>query len=185
MLVDRISGRKLYDCGREELSLEVQVNELSEKDMENLSERIVEKLINAQNKKRKEIRDNAYHNTRTLLRNYYKLKKHCEIVDQQVEEEFLTMWSDWRFDVDSLLEHKAKTAKIMKHIDKALSELKEEDKRAFDILEMKYLLPKCFTDEYIGGKYNVDRRTIGKWIKKSVEDLSTIIFGVEVIVDWL
>jgi hypothetical protein len=50
---------------------------------------------------------------------------------------------------------------------------------------MKYLLPKCFADEYIASKYAVDRRTIGKWIKKAVEQLSVFIFGVDVVIDWL
>ena len=156
--------------------MEIQVHELPESQLDMIAEKVVARLVEATKQRRKELRSNSYHNTRTLLRNYYRLKTHCKIVEEQVEEDFA---------VDSLLEHKAKTAKLMKHVDKALVELKAEDERAYDILNMKYLLPKCFADEYIASKYAVDRRTIGKWIKKAVEQLSVFIFGVDVVIDWL
>lgn len=165
--------------------METQVHELPESQLDAIAKKVVAGLVEATKDRRKELRSNAYHNTRTLLRNYYRLKTHCKIVEEQVEEDFSSMWNDWRFDVDSLLEHKAKTAKLMKHVDKALIELKAEDERAYDILNMKYLLPKCFADEYIAAKYSVDRRTIGKWIKKAVDQLSVFIFGIDVVIDWL
>lgn len=163
--------------------MEFNVHELSENQLEELSEKIVIKIMDAQSKKRKMLKDNAFHNTRMLLRNYHKLKKHCDIVEKQVEEDFTTMWNHWRFDIDSLLENRAKTVKIMKHVDSALIALKEEDERAYNVLQMKYLLEKNYSDDMIADRYYVDRRTIGKWIKKSIEALSVILFGVDMVTD--
>ncbi|MGM0215449.1 hypothetical protein [Enterococcus sp. AZ109] len=165
--------------------MEIQIHELSEPQLEELSDKIVSKIMNAQDKKRKAIRSNAYHNTILLLKNYKKLKKHCEIVENQVEEEFTTMWNDWRFDIDSLLEHKAKTAKLMKHVDHALEEFKKENFEDYEIIQMKYLLPRCFSDEFIASHIDVDRTTVGRRIKRASKELAVILFGIDVVVDWM
>lgn len=165
--------------------MEINVHELSEPQLEELSNRIVSKMLDAQDKKRKSIRNNAYHNTMLLLKNYKKLKTHCEIVENQVEEEFTTMWNDWRFDIDSLLEHKAKTAKLMKHVDRALEEFKKENFEDYELISMKYLLERCFSDEFIASHKDIDRTTVGRRIKKASEELAVILFGIDVVVDWL
>ena len=77
--------------------MEIQVHELSESQLNELSDMIVAKMMKSQESKRKQIRSNAYHNTMMLLRNYKKLKAHCQIVEAEVEEEFGTMWNEWRF----------------------------------------------------------------------------------------
>lgn len=162
---------------------EVMEYEWSENQLDELADKVTDRLMSAQEKKREKIRDNAYHNTGLLLRKYPLLKKHCEIVDQEVAEEFMSMWNDWRFSLDSLLEHKAKTAKLMKHVDYALEVLKAEDERAYDVIHMKYLLPRGFTDEFIASKYKVDRTTVGRWLKSGQQQLSVILFGIDVVVD--
>lgn len=165
--------------------LEIQVHELSEPQLNDLADMIVAKMMKAQESKRKQIRSNAYHNTMMLLRNYKKLKAHCQIVEAEVEEEFGTMWNEWRFDIDSLLEHKAKTAKLMKHVDFALREFKKDQPEDYDLINMKYLLPRCFSDEFIAGQKNIDRTTVGRRIKKASEELAIILFGIDVVIDWL
>lgn len=162
---------------------EVMEYEWSDNQLNELADKVTNRLMSAQEKKRKKIRDNAYHNTGLLLRKYILLKKHCEIVDQEVAEEFMSMWNDWRFSLDSLLEHKAKTAKLMKHVDYALEVMKAEDERAYDVIYMKYLLPRGFTDEFIASKYGVDRTTVGRWLKSGQQQLSVILFGIDVVVD--
>lgn len=164
---------------------EVMEYQLSEDQMDEMVDKISEKVIAHQEKKKKAMRANAYHNTRLLLRNYYSLKKHCDIVDEQVTEELGSLWSDWRFDLDSLLEHKAKTVKIMRHVDKALAAYKVQDPEAYEILKMKYLVPRPLADEFIATNYDVDRRTIARRIEKSIKEVSVYLFGIEVVVDWV
>lgn len=164
--------------------MEVNVHELSEPQLNDLAEIIAKKIMKAQETKRKEVRSNAYHNTMMLLKNYKKLKAHCEIVESEVEEEFGTMWSEWRFDIDSLLEHKAKTAKLMKHVDYALEEFRKDNPEDYDLIYMKYLLPRCFSDEFIASQKNIDRTTVGRRIKNASKELSIILFGIDVVIDW-
>lgn len=165
--------------------METQVHELPESQLDAIAKKVVAGLVEATKDRRKEIRSNAYHNTMMLLRNYKRLKAHCDIVEAEVEEDFATMWSEWRFDIDSLLEHKAKTAKLMKHVDFALAEFKKNNPEDYDLINMKYLLPKCFSDEFIASQKRIDRTTVGRRIKKASKELAVILFGIDVIIDWM
>ncbi|MGX7202378.1 hypothetical protein ACWOD8_08855 [Enterococcus plantarum] len=158
-----------------------QITELSEEQLKTLAKEINNLARQDREDEKRRLVSNAYHNTRMLLRNYNKLKKHCEIVDEQVSSELGTLWSDWRFDLDSLLEHKAKTVKLMNHVDRALEAYKILDPIKYDVLANKYFRFNSMSDELIGSKYDVDRRTIKRWEDKGVEDLSIMVFGVDVI----
>lgn len=164
--------------------METQVIELSEKSMNRIVEAVVEKMTAAQEKKRRAVRSNAYHNIREVLKNYHQLKTHCKIVDQQVEEEVGSFWFDWRFDVNSLLEHKAKTVKIMKHVDFALIAYKESDPDGYKLLEMKYLVPRPLSDEFIATHYDCDRRTIKRRLDKGIQEVAKYTFGIETVINW-
>ncbi len=162
---------------------EIQTHELTREQLTELADMISDKVIKHQDGKRKRLKDNAYHNTRLLLRNYDKLKKHCEIVDEQTVEDLGTLWSDWRFDINSLLEHKAKTAKLMRHVDKALIALKAINEDDYKLIKRKYLTPNVLTDDIeIAIEFGIDRTTVVRRLKKSCEELSILLFGIDVII---
>ncbi|MDA9472655.1 hypothetical protein [Enterococcus sp. 5H] len=157
---------------------QIQIVELGEKSIRKIAKE-VHKLDLAEKKK---IRDNAYHNTKVLLKNYNKLKKHCEIVDEQLTEELGTLWSDWRFDLNSLLENKAKTAKLMVHVDKALLELKKEDEAKFNLIKRKYFTKGAKTDDMtISLEQRIERSVLTKRMKVACTELAILLFGVDVI----
>lgn len=157
---------------------QIQIVELSEKTMEQIAKKL-HKLNLAEKKK---IRDNAYHNTKTLLTNYHVLKAHCDVVNEQLIEEIGSIWSDDRFELSSLLEHKAKTSKLMIHVDKSLEKFKEIDSEGYEIIKMKYLNKNKLSDLIISVEYDVDRSVITKRIDKYIKKLSILLFGMEVIV---
>lgn len=168
--------------------MERQIYELSDQQLDILASKVSGNIIKHEMEQRKKIRDNAYHNTRLLLRNYDKLKKHCEIVDEQLSEDLGKIWSDWRFDLDSLLENKAKTAKLMRHVDRALNALKQENEAAYYLLKRKYLTPYLESgDTVIADEYSekerteITRRGINKRIKAACTELAVLLFGVDMI----
>ena len=161
---------------------ETQLHELTRDQLSDLADMVSGKLIKHLDEKEKRKKAYAYHNTKMLLKNYDKLKKHCDIVNEQLTEDLGTLWSDWRFDLDSLLEHKAKTAKLMKHVDKALQALQAVDVDSYKILKRKYLTPgELANDVDIAVELDVDRSTVTNRIKKACEALSILLFGVDVL----
>lgn len=170
------------------MSLNYNIQELSEEQLEELAEKISQKVVDHQDGQRRKIKEYAFQNTKLLLRNYDKLKTHCDIVNEQVTEELGTLWSDWRFDLDSLLEHKAKTAKLMKHVDRALLELKHIDESAYYLIKRKYINHSNNNgDTVIADEYSekegiiITRRGISKRIQAACNELAILLFGVDVI----
>lgn len=162
-----------------------QITELSEEQLKILAKEINNLARRDREEERRKRVDNSYHNTRELLIHYHMLKKHCEIVNEQLNEELGSLWSDWRFDLNTLLEHKAKTAKLMNHVDRALIAYKSicdsEKSRGYDILNKKYLMKPQKTDQFIADFYDLDRTTINKSIKKSIGELSILLYGIDVV----
>lgn len=162
---------------------EVQTHELTKDQLEELADMISARVNNHQDGKSKRIKDNAYHNTRLLLKNYDSLKKHCEIVDQRITEDLGTLWSDWRFDINALLENKAKTVKIMRHVDRALEAFKILNREEYNLIRRKFFSPSLLCDDIeIAVEYDVDRSTIVRRIKKACEVLSTLLFGIDTVI---
>lgn len=165
-----------------------QVYELPDHQLDILADKVSKSLIDHEINQRRKVKDFAYHNTRLLLRNYNTLKRHCEIINQQLNEDIGEIWSDWRFDLNTLLENKAKTAKLMRHVDFALNALKESDEAAYYLIKRKYLTPgKDCTDVVIADEYSekegteISRRGISKRIKVVCEELSILLFGIDTI----
>ncbi|MGG5344024.1 hypothetical protein [Enterococcus sp. AZ192] len=155
-----------------------QIIELGEKTMDQIAKRL-HKLNLAEKKK---IRDNAYHNTKMLLSNYKLLKSHCEIINEQITDDLLSgIWGDDRLQLTTLLENKAKTSKLMDHVDRALIEYKEQNPRGYDMLKMKYLNDAKLSDMDISIEYKIDRSRITRKVSEYINQFSIILFGAEVL----
>lgn len=160
--------------------------ELSEKQMEWLAEKTADKLIvklsKQQNKELKLMREYAYHNTRMLLSNYDKLKAHVKNVEDRLIEDEDSFWNHRFLTLSILMQNKAKTVKIMHHVDDALNEYRnicvESCSRGYSLLEKKYFGLKM-SDEAIAEFYKVDRSTINKQVKDAVNELSILLYGVD------
>lgn len=166
-----------------------QLTELSREQLEELAELVSDKIVIKQKEDKKKFVDNAYHNTRLLLSNYDKLKEHCRIVDNQIEEQSETVWGHWRLDLTMLMENKAKTVKIMKHVEKSLLAYKaicksletKEERRRYEIIDMKYLQKDKKNIQFIADRFKSNRKTIAKHEKEAIKDLSILLYGYEII----
>ncbi|MDA9472062.1 hypothetical protein [Enterococcus sp. 5H] len=159
-----------------------QITELSDEQLDVLANKIVVKLTKEQQEEFKKMRKYAFHNTRLLLRKYDVLKAHVETIDDQLTADQETFWNHKYLTLSALMQNRAKTVKIMRHVTRGLDEYerlcKKKDSRGYKLLEKKYFGIKM-NDEMIAEYYGVDRTTINRQIKDATNELSEILYGVE------
>lgn len=155
--------------------------ELSDEDLDLLADKVSERLSMMQQEEFKKMKAYSFHNTRILLNNYQKLKAHVQNVEDQLEEDQGTFWNHQFLTLNALMQNKAKTVKIMRHVDDCLEQYKklciDSDSKGYDLLHMKYFTN--LTDELIASRYGIDRTTVGRQIKKAVNELSIILYGAD------
>lgn len=160
----------------------IQLQDLSDESIDKLAEKTAEKLHELQVKERKRLESKYFHNTKVLLKNYQKLKSFTKNTYEDMTEIENTFWAHGKLTLNFLMENRAKTWKIMKHVDDALNHFENECKRTtsrgFKVLQLKYIT-ECWSDEEIADYYKVDRTTVVKWTKLALEDLSIHLYGVD------
>ena len=156
--------------------------ELTDEQLENIAEKVSLKLVKKQDEEFSKLKAYAFHNTRLLLRNYNKLELHIQTVEDQILEDGEMFWNHKFLTLNSLMQNRAKTVKIMKHVDKCLEEYRQqcikENSRGYKLLEKKYLQAKL-SDEAIASFYDVDRSTINKRTKEAINEFSILLYGVD------
>lgn len=169
--------------------MEIRVTELSEKQLDELAHKISIKVIEDNELKRCARIRNAHHNTGLLLRNYHKLKAHCLSVEEQLEEDEDTFWDHKYLTLNSLMQNKAKTVKLMRHVDICLNAYEitckhsdsPEERRGYEIIDKKYLAKRKWSDQELADYFNKDRTTINRNAKQAIEELSIFLYGVDAI----
>lgn len=164
----------------------------------------IEAFQRAQQQYKKEANDRRLHNTKMLLRNYRKLRLHCdnalysaseamkpdEYDVDDAREMLQTMWDcmDAGYDsvyIESILRSKTRTATMVAHV-AAMLELYEanclrfgrlEDLRRFRVVKSLYIDDERISIQDIATINNIDTRTVYKWIDYICGDLSALIFG--------
>ncbi|WP_270328837.1 hypothetical protein [Enterococcus malodoratus] len=172
--------------------METRVNELSEKQLDELIERIVISIRKDREEERKQFKKYAEHNTSLLLRYYHKLKGHTNSVKEQLEADQDTFWNHNWLDLSALMQNKAKTVKLMDHVDYALEVYEKvcknsdssEERRRYQIIMRKYINENRQSDQEIADYFNKDRTTINRNCKEAIKDLSVILFGVDMLNYW-
>lgn len=172
--------------------METRVNELSEEQLDELAKRIVVSIRKDREEERKRFKKYAEHNTALLLRYYHKLKGHTDSVKEQLEADQDTFWDHRRLDLSMLMENKAKTVKLMDHVDYALEIYEKvcnnsdsaEERRRYQIIMRKFINDKKESDQQIADYFNKDRTTINRNCKEAIQDLSVILFGVDMLNYW-
>lgn len=171
--------------------MNTQISELSDKQLEELGEQVSRKMIGYFESKSQITKDKTLHNTKLLLRNYNKLKAHCKVVGEQLEEDQGTFWNDRKLDLSILMQNKAKTVKIMNQVDRALEHYKADclkaktmnESRRYDMVKMKYLNRQSSSDDEIADRYDVARTTVIRNLESAIEDISITLFGIEAFIN--
>lgn len=169
----------------------MEIRELSDKQMKEISTMVSSDVISYFENKDKITKEKALHNTKLLLRNYMQLKKHCTIVNEQLEEDKETFWDHKFLDLDSLMQNKAKTVKIMKIVDKSLEHYKDDcmkakglnESRRYDMIKMRYLNRERLTVDDIADRYDIARTTVDRNLDQAFDDLSVLMYGVEAFIN--
>ena len=120
---------------------------LTEQELDQLADRVIMRMNPQVNK------DNVFHNTKLLLDNYHKLKAHVATVNEQLNEDANTFWGHHHLNLNSLMQNKAKTVKLMKHVDESIETYrrmcKDNCSRGYALIYQKYLADYRRTDENI------------------------------------
>jgi len=166
--------------------LDIRVNEISDEQLNDLADKITERLSTKQKEELVELKSYTFHNTRLLLRNYKKLKAHVVNVENRLLEDSETFWNHKTLSLGFLMQNRAKTVKIMHHVDDCLEEYerlcKETGERGYDLLKMKYF-NTFMSEEMIADRYGVSRQAINNQIKEAINDFSVILYGVDALED--
>lgn len=154
--------------------------------------------IEKANKERVKFRhDRRLRNTKLLLRNYNKFKLHCKnsiYTSKQLDNlhavdilDEVDNIDDETLYVNSIQKTHDRTYIIIKHINRMLqlykySAEKSKDEnaiRGYKAIELFYLATEKKSDDDIAKELNVSKRTVYRDIKQSVEELSSLIFGID------
>lgn len=172
--------------------MEITVHELSDKQLNELALKIRKGIQKDRENEKKQFKKRALHNTRLLMREYHKLKAHNEVVKEHVEDVQGTFWEHRWLNLDILMQNKARTVRLMKHVDIALDVYKSiclasdknEERRKWRVLSQKYLEFPVMSEEKLAEQLHVDRSTISRSNKEALDDLSVILFGVDMLNEW-
>lgn len=172
--------------------LEINVHELSDKQLEQLAYKVRVGIMKDREAEKNKFKERAFHNTRLLLKKYHKLKAHSEIVEEQIEINQGSFWEHKWLNLDMLMQNKAKTVKLMKHVDIALKVYKEsclnsnkqEEKRRWRVINKRFIEYPLLSEEKLAEQMHMDRSTVNRTCRDAIEDLSVILFGIDMINEW-
>lgn len=136
-------------------------------------------------KKKKHEQDWRLRNVTLLLDNYRRLKKHCESIENEVEEKEVGGIIVEELTIDSLLKYRIKTANMMKHFDRMLKHYEsdcmngtEEEYRRYKVIKNRFLNEQRLPVQKIAELFYVDEKSIYRDIKIAKEELSVLLFGI-------
>lgn len=172
--------------------MEINVHELSDKQLDQLAYKIRVGIRKDREAEKKKFKERALHNTRLLLKQYHKLKVHSKVVEEQVEINQGSFWEHKWLNLDMLMQNKAKTVKLMKHVDLALEVYKQscqasnkvEEQRRWRVINKRYIEYPLLSEEKLAEQMHMDRSTVNRTCRDAVEDLSIILFGIDMINEW-
>lgn len=151
-------------------------------------------ILTEQNKQQekflKDKRDRRLRNTTLLLKNYQKLKRHCETIVGSLEVYEDSVYDPDELNLHSLMKYKARTAKMLDYFDVSFKVYSQYCKgkgiaaeRRCSVIEKSYIQKQAMKKIDIAELYGLDERTIRRDEAKAIEELSVILFGVDSIND--
>lgn len=157
--------------------------------------RALEKFKRTQEKESKKTRDRRLRNTRKLLENYRRLKRHAESavyssMQEEVEDIINEMWDpNDRSEqiVFSIKSSATRTSIIMAHVTAEIEEYRrlcyaspnQIDRDRADALFARYIDENEMTIEEIADKLCVGERTVQRYIERATKDVSVFMFGID------
>lgn len=135
---------------------------------------------------KKQKADWRFRNISLLLKNYRKLRAHCDNLDADITEYECATYDPYELELHTLMAQKAKTAKMLKYFECALDLYREQcqaegdaAERRYKFIDAMYINPFKKSSTNLADYYNVDRSTVSRDIKKATDDLVVISFGID------
>lgn len=167
-------------------------NGLTKHQLEIITEKASQQAIKAYEKRKvyekKEVKSRNLRNTELLLKNYISLKDLCE---ETIYENIPTDYPDFSLEslsLESLSIYRAKTLKMMNHVDKMLVAYEwnckkgsVEDQRRFKVLKKRYLIEDRMTVKELCENLMVEQGTVYRDTKVAIKDMSILLFGIDAI----
>lgn len=163
---------------------------LTEDVVEAISQSIIKRILQGEEKQKKRERDWRLRNTKLLLKNYHILKEHCQKVDHELEVYEDSVFDPEDIEIKSIMASKAKTRKMVWYIDEMIlaygrfaDKAGEATKRRHNVLVHHYIRPNRMSYEELGQLLNVSDRTIRRDLEDARKEFSIFLFGVFAIED--
>lgn len=165
------------------------MNKLPTEWLEAITRTVKAEMDKEEYRKQQEKRDYRFRNTKLLVENYRKLSAHCEnLPDQirQLHQEFDMGMFDGKIDLKETMKSKQKTKMMMDYVDVMLEAYKrlslqggEVAARRYKILFDMYICHQVLSPGDLYDKYGVERSTFYRDLKKSIEEFSIVLFGID------
>lgn len=124
--------------------------------------------------------DARYHDVDLLMKNYRRLKVHYASVSPEALE------------VSSICSMQRKTKLMMSHVDKMLAAYEAmclesgsaDEVRRWNALRLRFLDETPMKPEKVAEELHIEKRTFYRDIRRAMEDLAVLLFGIEAIGTW-
>ena len=124
--------------------------------------------------------DARYHDVDLLMKNYRRLKVHYAAVSPEALE------------VSSICSMQRKTKLMMSHVDKMLTAYEAmcldsdnpDEVRRWNALYLRFLGENPMKTDKVAEELHIDKRTFYRDIRRAMEDLAVLLFGIEAIGTW-
>lgn len=155
------------------------------------SEEAIKSYKEDERKREASKQDYRLHNIKLLLKNYRALVLHCEELKDDLEEfndmsiQELDIETISVESIESIKRSKRKSISMVYFIQGKMEAYKrscsENELKYYQVLEKRYLSSNKYTIAQIAELENIDERTVHRYLKKAIEDLPVIFFGVSAI----
>lgn len=156
--------------------------------VDQISRTAIEMWEKNKKKSEQEKKDNRLFNTKLLVLNYRKLKLHCE---EEIPGDILIAgiaFDDERLSLDTLLNEKAKTYRMMQYVDSMLvayavyaKEKGDHIERRYKIMDRLYINKNLIKPSDLAELFNISDRQVYKDRDQAIRDFSVMLFGMSVI----
>lgn len=162
------------------------MDNLTPKQLETITKTVKREVDRDAQARAKQSKDYRLRNTELLLKNYRMLRIHCNRIVEDLEVYEDTVYDPSELNLNALMKYKAKTAKMLDYFDsifRAYGELasrRDGMHRRFQIVAKMYVYKDCkLSANDLAQFYNVDRSTVTRDVKKAIDELSIMLFGID------
>ena len=154
-----------------------------------ITQTVLAEQIKLQKEEAKQKKDYRFRNTELLCKNYRKLSAHCDKIPEQINmirQDIHMEIFDQPIDLKEVMKSKQKTKMMMEYIDAMVLAYKKLSatgslvaERRFKILYDMYFSSQYTNPNELFERYGVERSTFYRDLRKSIEEFSVVLFGLD------